>query len=208
MDNQVENLIITWELIEFKPKKGIYTWTNNRIGASNISARLDRFLVQSSLLLDKKMISSSILPKITSDHKPIMLQIEDEEGLGPIPFRFSPLWKDKDGFMSTVTMAWDLLVVGSPNFVWERKLKNTKAALKEWVKITQKNPINERKESLQKLEKIQLEMEVTEITPALLEKEQKSQYNSFQAFRREEEYCRLKSRSTWKVGDRNTSFFH
>ena len=44
---------------------------------------------------------------------------------------------------------------------------------------------------------------------ALLEKEQKAQFNSFRAFRREEEYWRLNSRSTWlKVGDWNTSFFH
>ena len=125
-----------------------------------------------------------------------MLHIEDEEELGPIPFRLSPLWKDRDGFMSIVTMAWDLPVVGSSNFVWERKLKNTKAALKDWVKLTQKNPINERKESLQKLEKIQMEMEDSEIIPALMEKEQKAQFNSFRAFRREEEYWRLKSRST------------
>ena len=61
--------------------------------------------------------------------------------------------------MSTVIMAWDLPIVGSLNFVWERKLKNTKAALKDWVKLTQKNPISERKEALEKLEKIQLEME-------------------------------------------------
>ena len=85
--------------------------------------------------------------------------------------------------MSTVTMAWDLPVDGSMNYVWERKINNTKSALKDQVKLTQKNPINERKEALEKLEKIQLEMEETEITPTLLEKEQKTQFNSFQAFR-------------------------
>ena len=52
-------------------------------------------------------------------------------------------------------------------------------------------------------------MEDSENTPALLEKEQKAQFNSFQAFMREEEYWRLKSRSTWlKFGDHSTSFFH
>ena len=115
-----------------------------------------------------------------------MLQIEDEEDLGPIPFLFSPLWKVQDGFMRTISTAWDIPVVGSPNYVWERKLKNTKAALKIWVKLSQKNPISERKESLEKLEEIQLEMEESEITPALLEKEQRAQFNSFRAFRREE----------------------
>ena len=54
-------------------------------------------------------------------------------------------------FFRTVTLAWDILVVGSLNFVWERKLINTKATLKVWVKLTQKNPFSERKEALQKL---------------------------------------------------------
>ena len=76
-------------------------------------------------------------------------------------------------------MDWDLLVVGSPNYVWERKLVNTKVALKDWVKHSQKNPISERREALKKLEKIQLKMEETEITPALLEKEKKAQLGSF-----------------------------
>jgi endonuclease/exonuclease/phosphatase family metal-dependent hydrolase len=65
---------------------------NNRIGAAHISARLDRFLVQSTLLLNKKVVTSKILPKITSDHKPILLQLDEEEDLGPIPFKFIPQW--------------------------------------------------------------------------------------------------------------------
>ena len=38
------------------------------------------------------------------------------------------------------------------------------------------------------LEKIPMEMEDSEITPALMEKEQNAQFNSFRAFRQEEEY--------------------
>ena len=94
----------------------------------------------------------------------------------------------ENGFLRTVSIAWDIRVVGSSNYVWERKLINAKIALKDWVKHTQKNPTTERREALQKLEKIQLEMEETEITSSLLEKEQKSQLNSFQYFKREEEY--------------------
>ena len=104
--------------------------------------------------------------------------------------------------MSIVSTAWEISVVGSSNYVWERKLKNTKTTLKTWVKLSNKNPISEMKQSLEKLEEIQLEMEELEITPAMLEKEQRAQFNSFRAFRREEEYWRLKSRSTWmKAGD-------
>ena len=110
-----------------------------------------------------------------------MLQIEEEEDLGPIPFRFSPLWIEQDGFMNIVAMAWELPVVGSPNFIWEWRLKNTKVALKAWAK-SHKNPISEKIVALAALEKIQLEMEEYEITPALLEREQNAQFNSFRAF--------------------------
>jgi len=98
----VEDMIQQWDLMDFKPRKGLYTWTNNRTGEEHISARLDRFLVQSTLLLERKLISTTILPKLTSDHKPILLSLEDEEILGPIPFRFIPLWKEKSGFYETV----------------------------------------------------------------------------------------------------------
>jgi len=56
------------------------------------SAWLDRFLLQSTFLSEEKIISTKILPKLTLDHKPILLLIEEEEKLGPIPFQFSPLW--------------------------------------------------------------------------------------------------------------------
>ena len=74
---------------------------------------------------------------------------------------FSPLWVDREGFMKTVTHSWSRPVTGSPNFVWEHKLKFTKLALKEWVKQTVKYPSSDIKEVLIFLEEIQLEMDET-----------------------------------------------
>lgn len=127
----VEELILHWDLLDFKLKKGLYTWRNNRVGAEHISARLDHFLAQISLLLGKRLISSKMLPKLASDHKPILLQLEEEENLGPIPFRFNPLWSGKEGFMEIFLEAWSIPMIGSPSFVWENKLKITKSAMKK-----------------------------------------------------------------------------
>ena len=87
------------------------------MGVANITARLDRFLVSSSLLDGNSVISSKIFPKLSSDHHPISLVIEEEEDLGPIPFRFIPLWIDRDGFFDTMVQAWTQYVVGYPFYV-------------------------------------------------------------------------------------------
>eukprot|EP00253_Pinus_taeda_P014494 PITA_14494 len=130
----VENLIQQWDLMDFKPKKGLDTWTNNRVVEEHISAMLDRFFLQSSFLSEKMIISTKILPKWNSDHKPILLLFEEEENLGVIPFRFSPLWENREGFLDTVNKAWSIHVLGSPNYVWQQKIKATKTTLKQWIK--------------------------------------------------------------------------
>ena len=117
------------------------------MGVAIFSAQLDRFLVQISLLDGNILISTKILPKLTFDSHPISLLLEEEENLGPIPFRFSPIWIERDGFWETVSQAWAQFVDGSPSYVWEHKLKHTKYALKSWIKTPLTTPMSSRKES-------------------------------------------------------------
>jgi exonuclease III len=69
----LSDLISEWDMQDVKPSKGKYTWNNRRSGLSHIAARLDRFLINSNLLLSPHVISSLILPFAVSDHKPISL---------------------------------------------------------------------------------------------------------------------------------------
>ena len=136
----VEDLASAWDLLDIKPVKGRYTWTNKRIGPGHIAARLDRFLVQSSLLLLGLEAKAEILAHSVSDHKPIRLEIKKDQVKGPIPFRFSPNWINDQGFTALVAKVWATTVQGSASYVWEEKIKRLKYALKSWAK-SQASPI-------------------------------------------------------------------
>ena len=113
----VEDLIHHWDLLDIKPVKGKYTWVNRRAGSGHTAARLDHFLIQSSFLLLGLKISSFIIPSSVSNNKPIRLEMTPLLNLGPIPFRFSPLWVQQSDFFGIVEDAWKPLVNGSPFFV-------------------------------------------------------------------------------------------
>lgn len=114
--------------------------------------------------------------------------------LGPIPFRFSPLWLQQEGFHEVVSEAWNQQVLGSPFFVWEEKLRILKRRLKEWAKSL-KTPAAKRKESLENLAALQSSMEDSAVTHSLLQKEVELQKTLHKASRDEEEYWRQKSRN-------------
>eukprot|EP00253_Pinus_taeda_P018034 PITA_18034 len=203
----VEDIIIGWDLEDIKPSAGKFTWSNKRLGPSHIAARLDRFLVQSSFLTSGLMASSKILPNCTSDHKPISLELSMDGFLGPIPFRFSPLWIQQEGFNEVVAEAWNQKIQGSPFFVWEEKLRALKRKLKEWAKAL-KTPAAKRKESIENLTAHQSSMENSAITQSVLQKEVELQKALHKASRDEEEYWRQKSRNLWlQADDKNTNFF-
>lgn len=204
----VEDIMIGWDLEDIKPSARKYTWSNKRLGPNHIAARLDRFLVQASFLTSGLMASSKIFPNCTSDHKPISLELFMDGFLGPIPFRFSPLWIQQEGFNEVVSEVWNRKIQGSPFFVWEEKLRALKRRLKEWAKAL-KTPAAKRKESIENLAALQSSMEDSVITQSLLQKEVELQKSLHKASRDEEEYWRQKSINLWlQAGDKNTSFFH
>ena len=113
----VEDIILGWDLIDIKPVKGKFAWKNKRLGPGHVAARLDRFLVHSSFLSMGLLASSKILPHCTSDHKPILLELALDQDLGPIPFRFIPLWIQHEDFLQVVSDSWKTQIKGSMSFI-------------------------------------------------------------------------------------------
>ena len=132
----------------------------------------------------------------------------NETNLGPIPFRFNPMWAKHAEFLKIVAESWSHPVTGSPFYVWEEKLRRLKKALKSWAKSIP-NPNYNKSQAALALEIHWDGMEENTVDYVDIQKEIKLQSDLHAACRRESEWWRQKSRCKWlNDGDRNTDFFH
>ena len=138
--NQMENIMHTGDLIDITPKNLKYTWSNRRLGVGNIMERLDRFLVNISLLSSFAVGYTNILSSSASDHYPILLTMEPHHHLGPIPFKYNPLWRYNSSAGAIIETTWKQHVEGSPSHIWETKIRNIRRALKDWAKTSYQEP--------------------------------------------------------------------
>lgn len=149
--NQMENIMQTGDLINITPKNRKYTWSNHRLGSSNIMERLDWFLVNISLLSTFSVVNSSILPFAASDHYLITLALDIHFPLGPLPFKYNHIWSDYQAARNIIQHTWGQHIEGSPGFIWENKLRNVQKALRNWAKSHYNEPEREKRELKSKI---------------------------------------------------------
>ncbi|WMV55675.1 hypothetical protein MTR67_049060 [Solanum verrucosum] len=76
-----------------------------------------------------------VMPRVTSDHCPILLQCGDWEKQRPY-FKFKNWWLEIDGFRELVHKWWnEFEVIGSPDYVLSLKLRMLKKKITEWSKL-------------------------------------------------------------------------
>ena len=78
--------------MDMRPSNGKYTWTNKRVGKSNIKERLDIFLIQDKIATSFSEIKSKIIHNIASDHKPVAISLGTLENFILVPFKFNSIW--------------------------------------------------------------------------------------------------------------------
>ena len=87
------------ELRDLPLHRGAFTWKG---GLNNQShSRIDRFLVLNEWEEHFSGAVQSVLPKLVSDHFPILLDGGGVRG-GPMPFRFENIWLKEEGFKEKV----------------------------------------------------------------------------------------------------------
>eukprot|EP00253_Pinus_taeda_P028169 PITA_28169 len=92
-----------------------------------------------------------ILASSISDHKPLKQELLAHLDLGPIPFRFSPLWVKEPYFMQTFKDCWSQHVKGSPFFIREEKLRRARKCFNTISEIKEDNDIHKDFEDIKKV---------------------------------------------------------
>jgi hypothetical protein len=99
------------------------------------------------------------------------LNFNNPQNFGPLPFRFNPLWTENPIIPPLIQKVWSSPFSGSPNYIWESKLKAVKTTLKDWVKASYIPPHQERQEKVELLSRIQQRLEEEEVIDSLLNQE-------------------------------------
>ncbi|XP_060212174.1 uncharacterized protein LOC132639769 [Lycium barbarum] len=183
-----------------------YTWSR---GTEQLQAsRLDRFLISPDWNDCFKAIKQKALPRVESDHKPLMLECGDWDSSTSY-FKFENMWLQTEGFLDCVKAWWNSYeVVGSPDFILTQKLKLLKKDISNWNTEVFGKLEDQRSKALNELSRLEQSTE-----GKILMQDEKIQLLNLQAqieevARIEEISWRQKSRCLWlRDGDRNTKFF-
>ena len=126
---EFSDFIFDMGLLDLPLEGGSITWSNSR---SQSQSWLDRFLFSPSLEDHFSKINQQCLPRIISDHFPILLSCGFMRK-GKSHFRFENMWLKGAGFTDKVQEWWNSYCVsGSPSAVLVQKLKLLKNDLKRW----------------------------------------------------------------------------
>ncbi|WMV22579.1 hypothetical protein MTR67_015964 [Solanum verrucosum] len=118
------------ELVDPPLFGGSYTWRRGE--GHQTASRIDRFLYSSQWEEQFTFIKQSTMPKLGSDHNPILLTCGNLN-FKKSYFKFENWWMRVEGFKEEVKLWWQSFVVtGTPGFVLAEKLKLLKGKMKEW----------------------------------------------------------------------------
>lgn len=100
-------------LVDIKPNKRWFTWSNNRRGGSLVKERLDRYLVSTSWIGKVPFLFTTVLRQASSNHDVIILEIMGrrlrEGRVHPkLSFHFEECWAHDRDAKGVIKDAWDI----------------------------------------------------------------------------------------------------
>ncbi|CAL1379935.1 unnamed protein product [Linum trigynum] len=192
------------ELIDLGFSGPRFTWTRGETASTFKASRIDRSLCNSLWNATFPDTTVTHLPRIHSDHHPILTTVGNQ-GVNPSisrPFRFEAAWLTSDSFDNLIAGEWDHQ---APLPVALEKLASN---LNQWNKDTFGNIFYKKRRLMARIQGIQ-ERVAMSFSPGLYKLQVKLEKELDQVLEQEELYWFQRSRESWvQRGERNTSYFH
>lgn len=155
-----------------------------------------------------KVIKQVALPRVVSDHKPLMLECGEWDSSTSY-FKFENMWVQAEGFLNHVKEWWNSYdAVGSPDFILVQKLKYLKQNISIWNREVFGKLEDQKRQALNELASLEQSTEGRSQIEAEKARTFSLQAQLEQIAKSEEISWRQKSRCLWlKDGDRNTKYF-
>ena len=202
------DMVLASDLQDLGFRGSSFIWANNRQGQAFVAARLDRAFSNVSWLDSFEDPMEHHLPRIASDHSPILLSHNKSSALKNIPLKFEAVWLSHASFSKVVEDSWAIPCSGTPQFILAQKLKNLKFHLKVWNKeVFGRLKVNI-SGAEHKVMDLQTAFDNNPCDPILLDlNSAKSDLHNW--LKAESDHWKQRAKISWlQDGDRNTTFFH
>ncbi|OMO86752.1 Endonuclease/exonuclease/phosphatase [Corchorus olitorius] len=145
------------------PNKGLhFTWSNRRDPGQWTWERLDRAFANANWFQKFGNAVLTNLPITASDHSPLLLQFDKQDGFRRRPYRFEMMWSTNEQCEKVIKESWNQEVVGSNAFKLVQKIKITRDELRTWNKTEFGNIFQRKQARGKELEEIQTNIDKTE----------------------------------------------
>ncbi|XP_039130816.1 uncharacterized protein LOC120267185 [Dioscorea cayenensis subsp. rotundata] len=128
------NFIESTNLLDLQFIGPRFTWCNKKAGTARRWARLDRGLINLEWSSRCRSTRFQHLPKVFSDHAPLLVTVNLSNSHIRSPFRFNNYWLDYVGCHSVVRRAWAFSPNGTPMHAFTHLLFRLRANILNWCK--------------------------------------------------------------------------